>query len=236
MTQLPDDTPAIALFPMFENQLFDWTVDELDGLTDEQLDFESHMWLWSQWSIRRQVSHVASGHVRWLSFRWGNLFPDGMPEIEDYDWIMSLHYRRRLDFYKYWNLKDILRVLKQGLDMCHSVVTRETVGSMRAKEVEVARTFEQNMMAQASINVFGMANAGVREHPTDDLKKLVTLEYNLRHRYWEHITHIYNIQRIKRLLELPTKVEIPYEGYWAQPDWDRSEAGHPGTLVRRPSL
>ena len=51
----------------------------------------------------------------------------------------------------------------------------------------------------------------------------LTLEATFRHLYFEIITHLYNIQRLKRAQGLTTRVEIPYEGYWALPDWDRTE-------------
>ena len=51
----------------------------------------------------------------------------------------------------------------------------------------------------------------------------VTLEATFRHRYFEHITHLYNIQRLKKAQGLPTKIEIPIEGYLALPWWDLSQ-------------
>ena len=77
--RLSDDTPASVLVPQFESELYDMFTTELHGLTNDQLDFESDRWEWSKWSIRRNVSHVASGTFRWLLLRWGQvLFPQGL--------------------------------------------------------------------------------------------------------------------------------------------------------------
>ena len=31
------------------------------------------------------------------------------------------------------------------------------------------------------------------------------------------------VQRLKQAQGMTTRVEVPFEGYWAQDDWDRSE-------------
>ncbi len=41
--------------------------------------------------------------------------------------------------------------------------------------------------------------------------------------YFEIITHVYNIQRLKRAQGLSPAVEVPKECYWVLPEWDRSE-------------
>ncbi len=61
MTQssINDSSPGSALFPEYES-LYDLITVEVTGLTDAQLDFESDKWAWSEWRIRRQLSHMAS--------------------------------------------------------------------------------------------------------------------------------------------------------------------------------
>ena len=60
--------------------------------------------------------------------------------------------------------------------------------------------------------------------PTDDPENVaITLEYTMRHVYFEEITHLYNIQRLKRAQGLPNVVEVPRVGYWVVDGWDRSE-------------
>jgi hypothetical protein len=62
------------------------------------------------------------------------------------------------------------------------------------------------------------------ETPVEAPDKLVmTLEATFRHMYFEEITHLYNIQRLKRAQGLPTVVEVPRVGYWILDEWDRSE-------------
>ena len=51
----------------------------------------------------------------------------------------------------------------------------------------------------------------------------MNLEATFLHRYYEYIAHISNIQRLKKAQGLEPATEIPFEGYWALPDWDKSE-------------
>lgn len=83
MAQQPvtDDSPGTDLFPEYST-LYDLIVSEVEGLTDEQLNFESERW---EWSIRRQLRHMASVPVGWLVDHWGDtLFPGGDHRVQDF--------------------------------------------------------------------------------------------------------------------------------------------------------
>ncbi len=210
------ESPAIALFPQFREEIYQMYREELEGLTDEQLDFNSDRWGWSEWSIRRNLSHVASGDFRWLLQRWGeNLFTDGLPEIDDWDGIIDSPYDRRLDETKYWDVEAIFAVLRKSLDFTCSVMETETVNSMRSKEL-------RNSVG-GQLHWLQAHPTGVREDPNDPPWGYITLEATFRHRYFEYMTHLYNIQRLKKAQGLPVKVDVPQVGYHALPDWDRSE-------------
>ncbi len=218
MTQqeISGDSPGTVLFPQFRNEIFDMYVEELAGLTDEQLDFQSDRWGWSEWSIRRNVSHVASGDFRWLLQRWGErLFTEGLPEIEDWDGIIASPYDRRLDETKYWEMDAILAVFRKGLDFSLSVLESETVDSLRSRELP------SNIGGQ--LHWLQAHPSGVRPDPADPAQGYISLEATFRHRYFEYLTHLYNIQRLKKAQGLPAVGAIPFEGYHALPDWDRSE-------------
>ena len=134
--QLSNDAPATSLFPQFENTIYQWVSAEVQGLTDAQLDFESDQWEWSKWSIRRNLSHLASGDLRWIWNRWGKvLFPKGLAKGEEYDRLLDSPFDRRLDENLYWEPEALLEKLTLGLDLCWSVLSSETVGSLRSKEL-----------------------------------------------------------------------------------------------------
>ncbi|GIX47769.1 MAG: hypothetical protein KatS3mg131_1980 [Candidatus Tectimicrobiota bacterium] len=52
---------------------------------------------------------------------------------------------------------------------------------------------------------------------------VMTLEATFRHMYFEEVTHLYNIQRLKRAQGLSPVVAVPRVGYWVLEGWDRSE-------------
>ena len=219
---LPGDAPATDLFPQFGDEIFDMIASEVHGLTDAQLDFESYRWEWAKWSIRRNVSHLASGDFRWLWGRWrAQLFPGGLDnsgeisegELEE---ILASPNDRRMDESKYWAMEDILQVLRQGLEFAKSVLSRETVATMRIREIDGAASDMWDGIRQAGYG-------GIRPDPEDPGKIYLTLEATFRHRYWEYTTHLYNIQRLKRAQGLDPVVDIPMEGYLALPDWDLSQ-------------
>ena len=215
--ELPEYTPAIDLFPQFADELFQMVSAELAGLTDEQLDFESDRWGWSQWSIRRNLSHMASGDFRWFWQRWRQeLFPAGLPSGDEIDRLLDSPHDRRLDENLYWELDVLLAKLRQALDFAWSVLEGETVGSCRTREIE---TNNGGMW----VDLMNAGYGGIRPNDSDPAKLYITLEATFRHRYFEYITHLYNIQRLKRAQGLTVVAKIPMEGYLALPGWDLSE-------------
>ena len=215
--QLPDDAPGTALFPEFETQIYEWASLEVAGLTDEELDFESDRWGWSGWSIRRNLSHMASGDFRWFWQRWGKtLYPGGLPNGEELDRIVESPHDRRLDENVYWEIGTILEMLRRAQGLWWTVISAETVGSLQAKEIELDNN-------GVMVNYPQLFPRGLRENPNDSSKIFASLENTIRHRYFEHTTHLYNIQRLKRAQGLETVVDLPEVGYFTMPDWDRSE-------------
>ncbi|SVB77943.1 uncharacterized protein METZ01_LOCUS230797, partial [marine metagenome] len=69
MTDIVESSKGAELFPEFKG-LFKLIKLEVDGLSDRQLDYTSTKWTWSDWSIRNQLSHMASLIPRWLVVRW----------------------------------------------------------------------------------------------------------------------------------------------------------------------
>ena len=215
--QLPDNAPATALFPQFESELYNMIAAEVGNLSDQHLDFTSDRWEWGKWSIRRNLSHIASGDFRWLLVRWGSgLFPQGLPGGKDIDSLIAPVKEAQLDDTLYRNVEDILGKLKEGIELVHWMLTKETVGSIRNKEIDLPNTGNWPRFAQAHPR-------GIRQDPSDPAMSYMSLEATIRHRYYEHTTHLYNMQRLKRAQGLTTVVEVPFEGYWAMADWDRSE-------------
>lgn len=217
MTQIPisDESSGTALFPEYAS-LYDLIAREVQGLPDEVLDFESDDWEWAKWSIRRNLSHMASLIYRWLLIRWGDtLFPDGYHGLDDLEGLAESPYDRRMDEERYWELPVILEKLGEAIDMCRAVLMIQNVEFLRSHTYLRDKSPQNTLMAKA--HPTGIA-------PADDpTKETMTLEATMRHIYFEETTHLYNIQRLKRAQGLGTVVEVPRVGYWALEEWDTSE-------------
>lgn len=214
----PPDSPAATLFPQFESKLYEMVSSEVEGLTDEQLDWDSDRWEWSKWNARRHVIHIANFIPNWLLTRWGEqLFTGGLSQLGELAEYPNPLNSGWLDETQHWDLPSILAKVDQGMRLAQYVLAGETVESIRRKEITRPDT-------PPHWRQFARAHpAGVRWHEANPNLSYLTLEATIRHLYFETTTHLYNIQRLKRAQGLTATVEIPHEGYWVLSDWDRSE-------------
>ena len=212
--RIPDDAPGSALFPEFET-LYDLIAPEVEGLTDEQLDWTSDKWEWARWSIRRQTSHMASLLFRWLVVRWvDTVYPDGDHGVEDVEGVAVSANDRALDV-RYHDMDVILGKLREGIELAQSALAQRTAGFLRSNTLVTPYDANRKFINSAHPRGITMdAEAGT---------ETTTLEATFRHMYFEETTHLYNIQRLKRAQGIPTVVEVPRVGYWMLDGWDRSE-------------
>ena len=213
-----DNTPGSKLFPEFWT-LYDLIAHEVEGLTDEQLDWTSDAYDWAEWSIRNQASHMASLIYRWLILRWGDrLFPDGDHAVDDVQGLAASPYDRRMDDTKYYDLPVILQKLSEGILLAQRVLDERNVGFLRSHTVTVDSGAHWELMLKAH-------PTGVTPSP-DGSQRIMQLEATMRHIYFEEVTHLFNIQRLKRAQGLQTVSDVPEVGYWTLDGWDTSEAAH----------
>ena len=218
MTNQPitDESPGSTLFPEYD-ALYELIANEVEGLTDEQLDWTSNEYGWAEWSIRVQLSHMASLIYRWLILRWGDVtFPDGEHGVEDVEGLAASPFDRRMDETKYYDLPVILSKLQEGIDLTRRVLSERNVGFLRAHSVTVTLNESWGLMIKAHPTAVT---------PTEDPSTVnMQMEGSIRHVYFEEITHLFNIQRLKRAQGLSTVSDLPKVGYWALDGWDVSEA------------
>jgi len=212
---ITDDAPGTVLFPEYE-ELYDLIAREVTGLTDAQLDFRSEQWAWADWSIRRQLSHMASLIYGWTIVRLGpTLFPDGNHGIADIQSLTASGFDRRLDDRRYADLPVILQALQDGIALIQRVLAQRSVGFLRSHTIE--RTVGEHWRLMYQAHPHGVTL------DAESTQAVMTIEAILRHMYFEETTHLYNIQRLKRAQGLSTLVEVPRVGYWVVDGWDRSE-------------
>ena len=68
MTDSLRDKPAVLSFQGYTT-IYSLIEQEVAGLTDTQLDWTSANYAWADWSIRNNVSHMASSLFRWFLIR-----------------------------------------------------------------------------------------------------------------------------------------------------------------------
>ena len=179
-TTISNKSPGELLFPQFAT-LYNLISSEVEDLSNQHLDWDSDRWEWSKWSIRRQLSHMASVIYRWLALRWGDvLFPDGTHSIRDLKRLANSSFNRRMDEDRYWEKPIIMQKLKEAIDMTQRILSERNVSFLRSHTYLRAKSLEQNLTINA--------------HPTGIItadepgKELMTLEATIRHVYFEQIT------------------------------------------------
>jgi hypothetical protein len=154
----------------------------------------------------------------WLLRRWGSqLFPNGFQDLGQLADYKKSAKGWWLDEERYPTLQHLLQKLQDGLNLAQLILSKETLGSLKSKE-------EPRPDTPPHWSWFADAHpTGIRWHESDPNFTYITLEATFRHLYFEVITHLYNIQRIKKAQHIHTVITVPMEGYLALPNWDKSE-------------
>ena len=155
---------------------------------------------------------------RWMLLRWGQvLFPDG-PGLDD-DQITALaasETDRALDENLFKDIADITRALDNDLALAKAALESHTVDQMRSLTIESKQGPHWDLMIDAHpTGIDRNAETGI---------SVLTMEGTFRHMYFELITHLFNVQRLKRAQGLEATVDLPKVGYYILDGWDISEA------------
>ncbi len=198
---------------------------EVEGLSDAQLDWEDPSEEWSGWSARRQISHVALAYFFWWVKMWGKtLWPEDPPEDPvDFAKAAPDAYDRRLDEEKYWNLEDLLPKFDEALRFAERAA--EGRGAEDLRTLSITRAFKRElMMGDTNLPVYRFwshvstfHDEGISQDAEDETKFTFTLGGTLRQMYWEALAHLRTIQRLKRKQGLALRVEVPREGLLLDP-------------------
>ena len=217
--------PHVVLWPDYQ-AFYGWLCQEVEGLTEAQLDFDAHdpahEWMW--WSIRRQVSHMAWDLLIVMYRRCHMLlWPDGnvpTPIRWDDHRLGTMQYDRVLDERLFWQLAVLLDKVKLGVHWATQVVTTVPVDTLRA-------TVSRHRGTPFWRHVIQVLPRGAWVDAQDPQWMHFTLEGSLWMLYYEVLTHLYTIQRLKRAQDLPTRVVLPRVGYLTLPEYT-GEATVPG--------
>ena len=236
IVELPIDQSVGAMPPY--RRLISWIETEVAGLTDAQLDYDDtapeNEWMW--WSIRRQVSHIGWDALVFTSRRCGGLlWPDGdVPEpIVWKDHLMAKvapRWDRVLDEELFWQIPDLMAKIEIGIGWLERVVAEQPIETLRSDVTSVRAT---PFWSYAITTL----PRGAGEDPDRPGYLRYTLEGSLWMVFYEMLTHVRTIQRLKMHQGLPLAQELPRVGYLRLPHYwgDTNENGPSMERVPLPS-
>ena len=224
---MPEDESMGAMPPY--RRLIGWIETEVDGLSDEHLDFDDQSpdkeWMW--WSIRRQVSHIGWDALVFTSRRCGSmLWPDGdvpAPIVwQDHYMGPQAKFDRMLDPGRYSTIPDLIEKIEIGIGWLERVVAEQSIESLRADVTSVRAT-----------HFWKYAITTLPRGAGDDPDRPGYLRYTLEGSLWmvfyEMLSHIRTMQRLKLHLGLPLAQELPRVGYLRLPHyWGDTNQNGPG--------
>ena len=229
IVEMPEDA-SVGAMPHYQS-LMTWTSAEIQGLTEAQLDYDDlspdKEWMW--WSIRRQVSHMAWDALVFSRRRCQPiLWPDGeAPEViswADHRLGPNAKWDRVLDEDKYWSIDPIYEKWQIGLDWLHESVTTASIEELRATTTTVHGTPFWSY-------VITTLPRGAAHDEADPRLINYDLEGSLWMVFYEQLSHIRTIQRLKEHQGLTLAVELPRVGYLRLPHyWGDTDENGPGMV------
>lgn len=143
----------------------------MEGLTPRQLDFSTDRWAWAEWSIRRQLSHMAFAMYSWPLVRWGGvLFPNGEHGVEDVQGLLTSGDDRRLDAQRYGEFTVIMMHIQGAIELIQRVLAQRSVGFLRRHTYPRDLVPHWRLMAQA--HPWGIAIDETSDLGGDDFRSL----------------------------------------------------------------
>ncbi len=228
IVEMPEDQ-SVGAMPSYR-KIIGWIEAETAGLTLEQLDFDDthpdNEWMW--WSIRRQVSHIAWDALVFTSRRCGSLlWPDGeVPRPIEWEHHLMGHpecrWDRILDESRYAEIPDLIAKVATGIGWLERVVSEQPIETLRSNVTSVRGT-----------PFWKYAITTLPRGAGDDPDRRGYLRYSLEASLWmvfyEMLTHVRTIQRLKLHQGLSPAQQLPRVGYLRLPEyWGDTNHNGPG--------
>lgn len=224
--EMPED-PSSGAMPTY-SLLLDWLQPEIEDLSDAQLDFDDlhpdREWMW--WSIRRQVSHMAWDSLvfpyrRCAPLLWPDAEPPAPINWDDHLMGRGARWDRVLDEDRFRDLPAIIEKLSKGIEWLTRVVTEQSIEVLRS----TTRSVHGTAFWAYVIQTLPRGAAPVADPPGHIL---YDLEGSLWMVFYELLTHVRTIQRLKMAQGLEVVVSLPRVGYLRLPEyWGATDANGP---------
>ena len=222
------DSPESGAMPWYPH-IAEWVEAELAGLSDDQLDFHDlapeNEWMW--WSCRTQISHIAWDALVFTKRRAGHLlWPDGdIPQPIDWGEHQmgpNNKWDRVLDTDLFWQIPEILTHLKLGVSWLTRLVEEQPIEALRSERRTVRGT-------EFWKYVITTLPRGAQADDTQGSSITYDLEGSLWMVFYEMLSHIRSIQRLKLHQGLELALDLPRVGYLRLPHyWGDTDVNGPG--------
>ena len=198
----------------------DLTAKEVAYFTDDQFTFSQDDPVWARWSAETQLRHMACVPCRWLHglFR-ETLEAQGhrLPEV-DMDTIRSGG-GRHVPPEICPDRESLIALMREMHSFALGLLEKETPASLR--ELKCLRLVDTEAWREDSperpIDLWRMLvdlhPYGVFEDPDNPGQFPMELIAVIRQIYWETLAHLRTVQRLKGLLGMAVRVDLPREGY-----------------------
>ena len=199
---------------------------ETEDFTEEQLAHRQEEPAWAQWSVDRQIRHIASPPCTWLLDR----FRDGLiargyklPELDP-----AALRARQGPFIPPGMAPDreaVIELMRPLFTFCAGILERESPADLRSTTFQYAVDPNAAFAGSPEKRIDFMRlwlkvhPFGIREDPARPGYFTFELGAILRQIYWEALAHLRTIQRFKRIFGLPEKIAIPRLGYLTLPKY-----------------
>lgn len=198
----------------------DRVAEEFKDFPEDQLGFTQDEPVWARWSAETQIRHMACVPCRWLHNLCGDFLRERgytLPEI-DMDQV-NAGTGRHIPPEICPDVDSLIQFMREIHRFCIEILEKETPQSLR--ELKCTRLVDVEAWREDSperpIDLWRMLAElhpyGVHEDPDKPGHFPMELIAVIRQIHWETLAHLRTVQRLKGLLNLPVKVDLPKEGY-----------------------
>lgn len=202
----------------------DWVAAEFADFSEAQMAFTRQEPVWARWSPEVQIRHMANVPFRWLHEQMGDPLRERGYAFPPLDAAAVREGGGRFVPPEVCpDRASLIAFMRPLFGLAVQILDRENPEVLRA--ITCLRLVDPEAWREDApekpIDFWRMAaklhGVGVREDPERPGRFTVELIAALRQIYWEILAHTRTTQRIKGLLGLPVRVQLPVEGYLTIP-------------------
>lgn len=198
----------------------DLVAAEFGSFPEDQMNFTQDEPVWARWSADTQLRHMACVPCRWLHGLCREFLESRGHRLPEIDMeTINAGTGRHIPPEILPDVDSLIAFMREMHTFCLKLLDKETPESLR--ELKCLRLVDVEVWREDSperpIDLWRMLAElhpyGVHEDPDVPGNFPMELIAVIRQIYWETLAHLRSVQRLKGLLGVPVKVDLPREGY-----------------------